>query len=661
MTQETLDFGPTEDPPPTPTRPWPKVWIRRLVVVRDLRSEDPAVVRDLRFRRGLNIIWAPPLEPPEGAPLNEGGLSGHTAGKTTLCRLIRHVLGEQGLLDGAARRRLRQAFPHGWVLAEVLIEERVWTVGRPFMVGPHPFCIPDEGVEAVWTGDRGVEYPRFLDALDAATAATLPARHLALDDDPIRWAHLLSWIARDQECAYRDAFEWRATETEAESPATSADDRQRIVRSVLGMISDEEGRVQSRVAGVRTQRRELVGRLPLVQHQAEIDFRRLRGDSSGLAYRADEPLALAAQRKELAEAIARVEAELRALDTSSPALVALAARVTEAEAVETAAVKAVGYQEAIVAMYGGVPETPGELPNNALSDLPAPRGRCNQLISVAKENRCPAWEEIPSDLGAERSARMAEHDSERERKAYDAAARVLVQKRELQTEAERLLRVANDKLQQARDAREATRRSLGEERERLNQRFTQLGYLERSAAEATEQVKRIKDLEGEIEDATTRQETLRKASARALRDFSQNFNRVVRALLGDGVSGEIKPHGSGLRAVIDRRGERISAAINAVKVIAFDLAALTESLAGRGHFPGILIHDGPREADLALDIYERLFAFVRELETATTGEPSFQYIVTTTTAPPKDLQTAPWLRLRLAGTPATERLLGLDL
>jgi hypothetical protein len=95
--------------------------------------------------------------------------------------------------------------------------------------------------------------------------------------------------------------------------------------------------------------------------------------------------------------------------------------------------------------------------------------------------------------------------------------------------------------------------------------------------------------------------------------------------------------------------------------LAFDLAAMTESIQGRGGFPRFLLHDGPREADMAADIYERLFLFVRRLEECFECEAGFQYIVTSTTRPPEQFLGDPWRRLTLSGVPAEERLLRCDL
>jgi hypothetical protein len=116
-----------------------------------------------------------------------------------------------------------------------------------------------------------------------------------------------------------------------------------------------------------------------------------------------------------------------------------------------------------------------------------------------------------------------------------------------------------------------------------------------------------------------------------------------------------------LALVVEHQGERESAALATVKLLAFDLAALTESIQGRGSFPRFLLHDGPREADMAADIFERLFLFVRQLETCFSGEPGFQYVVTTTSRPPEELLSDPWLRLTLSGVPAEHRLLRCDL
>jgi hypothetical protein len=68
-----------------------------------------------------------------------------------------------------------------------------------------------------------------------------------------------------------------------------------------------------------------------------------------------------------------------------------------------------------------------------------------------------------------------------------------------------------------------------------------------------------------------------------------------------------------------------------------------------GIFPRFMIHDSPREGDLEPHIYERLFHFIRQLELDAEDEPNFQYIIATTTPPPKSLNKRPYVRLTLDG------------
>jgi hypothetical protein len=123
---------------------------------------------------------------------------------------------------------------------------------------------------------------------------------------------------------------------------------------------------------------------------------------------------------------------------------------------------------------------------------------------------------------------------------------------------------------------------------------------------------------------------------------------------------EAKLDGNGLTLTVKLDGERSTAAIESLKVVAFDLAALALTIEGRTSLPAFLMHDSPREADLGRSIYDRLFEFAKTLE-GFGPTPLFQYIVTTTTEPPGEFCADPWLRLAVRGAPADERLLKIDL
>src|SRR5205085_12705235 len=118
--------------------------------------------------------------------------------------------------------------------------------------------------------------------------------------------------------------------------------------------------------------------------------------------------------------------------------------------------------------------------------------------------------------------------------------------------------------------------------------------------------------------------------------------------------------GNGLHLHVNLGGDRSTVAIDSLKVVAFDLAVMCMSIEGSVRVPAFFVHDSPREADLGLSVYHRLFEMVRTMEPKE-GTSLFQYIVTTTTPPPRHFQKTPWLVETLRGTPAEARLLKQDL
>ena len=80
-----------------------------------------------------------------------------------------------------------------------------------------------------------------------------------------------------------------------------------------------------------------------------------------------------------------------------------------------------------------------------------------------------------------------------------------------------------------------------------------------------------------------------------------------------------------------------------------------------GAHPRFLIHDGPRVSDLAATIFKQYFLYAYELEKIAAGNPSFQYIITTTEPPPAELQKLPWLVCELDATSPESRLLKCNL
>ena len=121
---------------------------------------------------------------------------------------------------------------------------------------------------------------------------------------------------------------------------------------------------------------------------------------------------------------------------------------------------------------------------------------------------------------------------------------------------------------------------------------------------------------------------------------SDLFADVVRAVMGSQIKASANLSDRGITLKAERNGDLHGAALETIKVLAFDIAALATSIEGKGHHPRFLIHDGPRESDMARVIYERFFLYAQRLEESIGPKESasFQYIITTTTPPPKHMQ-----------------------
>jgi hypothetical protein len=140
--------------------------------------------------------------------------------------------------------------------------------------------------------------------------------------------------------------------------------------------------------------------------------------------------------------------------------------------------------------------------------------------------------------------------------------------------------------------------------------------------------------------------------------LSELFLAVLRYFVPGPVEGGIGIDGNGLQ--LRALGAEGATAIESLKIVAFDLAALCLTIEGRTSLPSFLIHDSPREGDLGESIYERLFELARRLEDVGPA-PLFQYIITTTSAPPPSFREPPFLAIELHRAPADQRLFRTDL
>ncbi len=640
-----------------------------------LVSRQPTTLSETKPRRitlqsGLNILWARPVQRGKPARLHAPGVSGHASGKTTFCRFLRHLLGEPNFGTDEQRERLRHNFPDGWTVGEVRLAEESWLIARPFKVGPHPFVIRGAGVEALFSTDAAhLPITEYLGALDRALAEPLPVATFATSPTPIGWPHLLQWLTRDQESRFAGLADLRHPTSESLSPDMSVEDRHFLFRATLDLIDVTEQAELEKNKALLVKKQKADKRAPLLRFSSKSALDRLRAKLPDFR---PEPTALPLLESSETEpsgneagaaekTAAFLEAVEREFTEKAKASETKQCEMAEPDSLKTARAKQAEAEDA----KRGAEQHRNEISDTvALIDqqLKVLRGEskqsdmdawirdnlgdrfCSQPLTAAIEWDCPLvrGRKLPIEKKTH-ALEVAPTVEELEKRAVAEKARLVpadaTVTRHATTVAERKLAVQTETR-----AFDAQRGKFATEAAEFAAIAEEAKNARADAAEAQELEQSLIDLEQLIRRSQELQANIREKQSSTLSAFSDTFARVTRAVLGDDVEGSIKFRGRQIRPALVHGIDLTSAALETLKIICFDLAALISGVEGRGAHPRFLIHDGPREADMDAELYQRLFLLAAELETTFGDTPkSFQYIVTTTEPPPSDLQTAPWL------------------
>jgi hypothetical protein len=637
----------------------PRLWVRRLAV-----WEEPGgtKIRDIAFRPGLNIIWSPD-EGDTGSSDPLAGAIGHGSGKTMLCRLLRYCLGEDRYASDNQRERIGVAFLNGIVGAEIMLDGICWAIIRPIGVRRRNMAVAGGNLDEIAAGEgtsTGLE--PFLDALEQAILTPAVASLITGQRSSHRsWPVALAWLTRDQECRFDDVLDWRSSASDSDSPVRSMTQAEKLdaVRAFILAITPEEHAKRTEVSSLDDRRRML---------DQEIGHRRWEIERS--RKRAITLLGISAES--VAEGPLGVE-QLRKLARGHLAAAAKLPAEAFESGIESARTKhekakadwsqfdgeRIRIQATIPLIERILSQIQGELPGISFSRSDAENPVCpicEVPIDRTLAEGCGLSRKLP-DLVAcrERWARRKQDFSDETQNIVNLRSELTQVLQQLALTKQRSDKLGGHlaALEQARDNRETAWYSA----QRLVDDVEWLAELtnaqETALGSHREMVSMLETERGVLG-------TFRDKQARVFGRLSEKFDPIVRHLVGPDAKGRVTLSGNGLEPRVQMGGDRTTAAIDSLKVLAFDLAVLCMSIEGSTRIPAFLIHDSPREADLGLSIYHRLFRVVTEIEAAG-GSPQFQYIVTTTTRPPEDLAVEPWLRLTLRGSPGTERLMRRDL
>lgn len=640
-----------ESPPslrPAHGREQPALWVKTLAIHSDWPPTKGNLLRRMNLRRGLNILWASPSTEDSGGTK----LTGHGAGKTTFCRMLRYILNDAtfGAKDfrEAFNDTERSGFRNGWALGEVMVGGEQWLVGRPLgHAGYKSFARKSGSLEDEFPDHpTSVGYDDYVEAIEEAVFGQMKLRHLSGSGHRLEWENLLGWLARDQEAHYSGLLEWRHPDSDHQSDVLSHADKENLVRLILGLVNDEEQKV------LRDHAKKSGEHEDGIREKPKIDFlvRRARERLEGLlghkvADPKDELLqqevdSLVREQEKQADAgkaslgfdkdldwlggiVSNRESSWRLERTMLLGLISnLPKEERDLQAARQEATDA-EQQEAIRVMHPF-------------------RGHCSQPLNRAWRENCPLADDRPTDSQVDNVLKATITAAKaKEEQAAQLREQVKAQETVVNAKLKDLNDARND-LAALRRKRDAALNELNAPRQRAAELKSTLEGYKSACAELNTLNDTLARLDKEKRKLDTRLEAFSKQHDTLVETFTGVFHHIVQTTMGSNLTGTVEFSGKGIEPRVRDHARRDSPAIKVAKFLAFDIAALILTMTtDEGHHPRFLIHDSPRESDLDARIYRGLFSLVRDLENG--EESAFQHIVTTTEPPPDDLKRGPWL------------------
>ena len=580
---------------PAPDRTEPGIWLKRLVILSSLDSSKK--IRNLKFRRGLNVIQTKKIKN------RSGSVAGYGVGKTLLMRLIRYSLGEAEFGTEATEAKILESMKSLVVVAQWSVAGQSWIVVRPFndREGKLSFASKHDHWQPVV--DRKCEetqYQTFVSAINQSVLSALPAFKLLRGRDA-RWLDLLAWLSRDYQCGYRFANEWRHPDANLGS-YLHREDNSLIMQWAMGLMSDEE-------IGLRIKHRELLKQRSLHKETSEGQQLKLETLWPPLREKLDLPDDV------------HVESQQKTFDSFRPAdFVDQQVRTLEQRK----------QSERRQSTLSDLQDSLDKI-RTKLSECRTKTSACDTLIKFfdGQIADCKADDQV-TDL------RQCREDQAKQLKLHEAsqkqyATEFAAAKTALEAEGGRLVTVVSNIDQE-----------IGRWKGFLNDAKSFQDLSDSMAANARQVLK----VESAIERSLQLQESLRGKKRAEIGLFSEVYQQLLQKIFGEEARGSIKVDGHGLHPAPDEQLTPAGAALSVMTtVVAFDIASLSTSVRGIGQHPRFLMHDSPRDGDVEASLFAKLFEIVRELEQEFEDPDtiSFQYIVTTTTSPPDSAGIKPFV------------------
>lgn len=639
MTNQTISKSESQ-------RSRPLVWVKEIGLYNSIEPLEE-IRPPLQFSMGLNIIQG------ESNDSDQAFESGHGIGKTTLCRLIRYCLGEKTFGQSHVMEEVKSCFPDGYVGALIEFDRIEWAVLRPLGNRRKHIAQQSVTIQELVDSDEAQKFDDLVQAIEEASLTKLPKRDVLTNGQEIQWPHLLAMCSRDQESRYDRFWNWRHSRSESSTPkfAKPKVDAGLCVRAVLGLLDPKEREL-------RAELEELEGELPKVHKEIEkkkneprfhIDgIRQTLANTFEVEDALDGPIEAGKMfgvTESANRRLTELEDELKSINKGIPELnmkisLASASYLEQSEMAEQ------------TSSASGVTTEGTEVLLDGVEQLRRQKQRIEEMEGVM----CKPAQIMVGDCEIVK-ARLAGLDTQLEDLQAETAPEV-VQREQVSAELTSQAEKQNSPLDSMREhlkGLNAERDKLLERRGALNQLIKQLptviadlqkwdGIL--SGTVKHEELAALQDTEKEIVEKTEAtkarlHEVIEEQRTRS-ESFALRFNSIVHRAITDEFNGAVLIEEDSVGFRIHRGNLLFGEAYETLAVLLADIALLIESSRSEVAHPGFLLHDSPREADLNLRLYERLLELANSLmQEARHGDDiPYQYIVTTTTAPPKQFRKA---------------------
>ena len=631
----------------------PRLWVRKFVIWKNRET----VIREFMLRPGLNIVWSPDPADQKGKATTA---LGHGSGKTLFCRLLRYCLGEDRFASDVLRHQVAYAFTEGWVGAEVVIDGTPWAVLRPIGSGRKHYAVPNvELTDLISTDHPATGIDPLIEAIETSVLTTAVSDLIRSGSPATAWPLSLAWLTRDQDCRFDHVLDWRSSTSESDSPARSLSRENLLaaLRVLIGAIDPAEYRLRDEIDALDRQQKEYERELAHRDWEARrlrakliaetgVDHTEVPGDALGAEFLRRAATKLLRRASAISGSDDQVDINARRGEAE------LARERGESLGKELAAIDA-----RVPLLEANIQRLKGQLPGASAAVASATTPICPVCevpIDQVLAEGCKLSHVMPDLLAVKSRFQQIQDDLAKEEPALDAERD---KRADMQKQLDAVLRDI-EKLRNVLETADRAEKQHTEEWYRVRRLVDDAKRL--ADLLATDDAELGRSVIKQIEVKREQLAAFRNKQAPVFQKVTTLFDAIIRHLIPE-ARGEVTLDGNGLHLHVHLGGDRSTAAIDSLKVVAFDLAVMCMSIEGATPLPAFFLHDSPREADLGLSVYECLFDVVHTLESNNGTTPLFQYIVTTTTPPPSQFRKRPWLAETLRGTPAEARLLKLDL